>query len=183
MAGMRDERGLTAKQAKFAECVSKGMSLTDSYKASHETRNMKPKTIRTKSSALIKREVIRAAVEAERMERDRIVDTLTINDRDMLLTHLRDWAQGKVEATATQLRAAELLGKACGLYREVVEDHRERPAQVVAAELESRLAGLLDRINGSPDDEGSGEQDDSTDEVEGEGEPGAVEPGEGGSFH
>jgi hypothetical protein len=61
----------------------------------------------------------------------------------MLVTLLRQWSKGEAPATQTQLRAAELLGKACGLYREVVEDHRERPAALVAAELERRMTSLL----------------------------------------
>ena len=56
---------------------------------------------------------------------------------------MRSWSNGEVPATQTQLRAAELLGKACGLYRDVVEDHRERPAALVAADLERRLSSLL----------------------------------------
>ena len=70
-------------------------------------------------------------------------EVTSVSDRDKVVTKLRDWLDGKESATSSQLRAAELLGKACGLYRDVVEDHRERPAQVVAAELESKLAALL----------------------------------------
>jgi hypothetical protein len=64
----------------------------------------------------------------------------------MLVTLLRKWSKGDESATSSQLRAAELLGKACGLYRDVVEDHRERPASLVAAELEARLASLLQPV-------------------------------------
>jgi hypothetical protein len=39
-----------------------------------------------------------------------------------------------------------LLGKACGLYRDVIEDNRERPSTLVAAELEARLASLLPQV-------------------------------------
>ena len=63
--------------------------------------------------------------------------------RAMLVDLLRKWSKGDESATSSQLRAAELLGKACGLYRDVIEDHRERPAAAVAAELEQRLASML----------------------------------------
>jgi hypothetical protein len=71
------------------------------------------------------------------------VEVTTVSDRDMLVSLLRKWSKGDESATSSQLRAAELLGKACGLYRDVVEDHRERPSQLVAAELEARLASML----------------------------------------
>jgi len=77
---------------------------------------------------------------------------VTVSDRDNLIRLLRAWSNGDAPATQTQLRAAELLGKACGLYRDVVEDHRERPAALVAADLERRLSSLLDsqRVNAAP---------------------------------
>jgi hypothetical protein len=45
------------------------------------------------------------------------------------------------------------------LYRDVVEDHRERPAALVAADLERRLSSLLasQRVNAADDDEVPGE--------------------------
>ena len=81
----------------------------------------------------------------------------TVSDRDKVATKLREWLDGEA-ATQSQLRAAELLGKACGMFRDVVEDHRERPASLVAAELEARLTALMpspdqsQRVNAAEDD-------------------------------
>ena len=177
MSGIRNEHGLTDKQQRFAESVSKGMGLADAYRAAFDASNMKSATIRKRASELMTRGDIRGLVERLVAEGRKAVEVQTVNDRDMLLTHLRDWASGKTDATATQLRAAELLGKACGLYRDVVEDHRERPATVVAAELESKLSRLMDRLNGSPVGEGSTGDDDDQDEGDGDG-PDDMEPGD-----
>jgi hypothetical protein len=89
----------------------------------------------------------------------------------MLLVHLRNWVNANTVPTQAQLRAAELLGKAAGLYRDVVVDERERPAAIVAAELENRLTKLLElqqpsvtvnvveRVNDSPVDDESAASD------------------------
>jgi hypothetical protein len=68
-----------------------------------------------------------------------------------------------------------LWGKTCGAFIEVIEDRRDRPAAMVAVELERRLGALLSaaapqltvidmlpvRVNGADDDDdGSGDSDD-----------------------
>ena len=150
MAGMTDEFGLTPKQRKFAENVATGMSLADSYRNSYDAENMKPASVQRRACELMTDSRVTACVEAIAEANRRLSQVNTINDRDMLVTLLRKWSSGSESATNSQLRAAELLGKACGLYREVVEDHRERPAQVVAAQLEAKLAALTERLNVQP---------------------------------
>lgn len=146
MAGMKDEYGLTPKQRKFAENVVAGMSLVDAYKNSYDAENMKAAVISVKASELMADGRVAVCVEQIAAERRRKSEAVTVSDRDMLVTLLRKWSKGDESATSSQLRAAELLGKACGLYRDVIEDHRERPAAAVAAELEQRLASLLQPV-------------------------------------
>ena len=144
MAGMTDEFGLTPKQRKFAENVVAGMSLADAYRNSYDAGNMKNATIQRNAITLMQDSRVSACVEAIAEEVRRRSQAITVSDRDMLVTLLRQWSKGEAPATQTQLRAAELLGKACGLYRDVVEDHRERPAALVAAELERRMSALIE---------------------------------------
>jgi hypothetical protein len=165
MAGMTDEYGLTAKQRKFCENVVSGMNLAESYRNSYDAENMKPASVQRRAAELMVDGRIRACMEALAVERRRLSEVSTVSDRDMLVTMLRQWSRGEVPATQTQLRAAELLGKACGLYRDVIEDNRERPAALVAADLERRLASLLasqqssvtvnvvERVNAADDDD------------------------------
>lgn len=149
MEGQYDEYGLTVKQRKFAENVVSGMTLADAYRNSYDAENMKPASIHRRACELMTNGKVKACVEAIAAEKRRLTEVRTVSDRDMLITKLRAWTDGE-SATNSQLRAAELLGKACGLYRDVVEDHRERPAQVVAAELEAKLAALVERVNSPP---------------------------------
>jgi phage terminase small subunit len=151
MEGQRDEYGLTRKQRKFAENVVSGMTLADAYRNSYDAENMKPASIHRRACELMADGKVKACAEALAVEKRRLVEVATVSDRDMLVRLLRSWSTGEESATNSQLRAAELLGKACGLYRDVVEDHRERPVQVVAAELEAKLAALVQRVQPSPE--------------------------------
>lgn len=146
MEGQVDEFGLTVKQRKFAENVVSGMNLSDSYRAAYDASNMKPATVQRRACELMTHGKVKACVEAIAAVKRQQSEAVTVSDRDMLVTLLRKWSRGDESATSSQLRAAELLGKACGLYRDVVEDHRERPASLVAAELEARLASLLQPV-------------------------------------
>jgi len=143
MAGLTDEFGLTEKQRKFAENVVAGNSLADAYRNAYDCSNMKPATIQRNAVALMADNRVATRVEVLAAERRRQSEAVTVSDRDKVATKLREWLDGEA-ATQSQLRAAELLGKACGMFRDVVEDHRERPAALVAAELERRMAALLD---------------------------------------
>lgn len=143
MAGITDEYGLTRKQRQFAENVVNGMSIADSYRNSYDAENMKPASVQRRAAELMVDGKVRACMEALAAERRRLSEVSTVSDRDKLLKLLRSWSDGSEPATQTQLRAAELLGKACGLYRDVIEDNRERPAALVAADLERRLSSLL----------------------------------------
>jgi hypothetical protein len=107
---------------------------------------MQPATVQRRAAELMVNGKVKACMEALAAVRRRQSEATTVSDRDMLVTLLRKWSKGDESATSSQLRAAELLGKACGLYRDVVEDHRERPASLVAAELEARLASLLQPV-------------------------------------
>lgn len=143
MAGIKDEFGLTPKQRKFAENIIGGMNLSDAYRNSYDASGMTNAQIHREASLLGSDQRVAQCMEALASVKRRQSEAVTVSDRDMLVDLLRKWSKGDESATSSQLRAAELLGKACGLYREVIEDHRERPAAAVAAELEAKLAGLL----------------------------------------
>lgn len=161
MAGQKDADGLTPKQRKFVQGVASGLSLADAYRQAYDAAAMSDKAIRTESAKLIQHHGVSLALQAIRARREAQNQILTVSDRDMVLRNLRAWTKGEGEApTSAQLRAAELLGKACGLYKEVVETRTERPAADILGDIERRLnamqasesvAGEVNRVNG-PDD-------------------------------
>ena len=143
MSGVKDQYGLTSKQAKFAENLANGMSQADAYRNAYDSENMQPETIHAHASRLAKRDKIAARVDAIVAERMREIEVKGVTDRAKVVSLLRKFAEDEARPDAIRLRAVELWGKTCGAFVEVVEDRRDRPAASVAVELERRLTALL----------------------------------------
>lgn len=90
---------------------------------------------------------IRARVEALVRQKERGMLASCLSDRERVLTKLRDMMDTKEggPAVTAQLRAAELLGKSVGLFKDVVETKPQRSADEIRAELEERLTAYLDQ--------------------------------------
>ncbi len=142
MAGKKDDYGLTPKQLKFAHSAVSGVSLAEAYRQAYDAENMSERAIRTEACRLAAHPNVARAMEAISAEMVGKMQVVSVSDRDMLITNLRRWTKGDEAPTSGQLRAAELLGKACGLYRDIVETRTERPAAEVLADIESRLNAL-----------------------------------------
>ncbi len=112
------------------------------FRQAYDAENMSERAIRTEACRLAAHPNVARAMEAISGEKQAKMQVLTVSDRDMLITNLRRWTKGDETPTSGQLRAAELLGKACGLYRDIVETRTERPAAEVLADIESRLNAL-----------------------------------------
>ena len=180
MSGVKDEDGLTAKQAKFAANLAEGMSQAEAYRNAYDAVNMAPETIHSHASRMAARDKVRARVDALMMERMRVLETRGVSDRAKVVALLRHFAEDDARPDHVRLRAVELWGKTCGAFIEVIEDRRDRPAAAVAVELERRLSALLSaaaphvtvidmlphRLHADDDDdEGSVDIDDDDDEV------------------
>jgi len=175
MSGVKDEDGLTAKQAKFAANLAEGMSQAEAYRNAYDAQNMAPETIHSHASRMASRDKVRARVDALIGERMRLLETRGVSDRSKVVGLLRQFAEDDARPDHVRLRAVELWGKTCNAFVEVIEDRRDRPAAMVAVELERRLAALLsaaapqltiidmlpERLDGAgDDDEGGGDSDD-----------------------
>lgn len=169
MSGVKDEDGLTPKQAKFAANLAEGMSQAEAYRNAYDAQNMAPETIHSHASRMAARDKVRARVDALIAERMRLIEAKGVSDREKVVTLLRKFAEDEARPDAIRLRAVELWGKTCGAFVEVIDDKRERPAANVALELERRLGALLgaaaskvnvidmlpERVNDADDDEDS----------------------------
>lgn len=143
MSGVKDEDGLTAKQAKFAANLAEGMSQAEAYRNAYDAQNMAAETIHSHASRMAARDKVRARVDALMMERMRVLETRGVSDRAKVVGLLRQFAEDDARPDHVRLRAVELWGKTCGAFIEVIEDRRDRPAAAVAIELERRLGALL----------------------------------------
>jgi hypothetical protein len=175
MSGVKDEDGLTAKQAKFAANLAEGMSQAEAYRNAYDAENMAPETIHSHASRMAARDKVRTRVDALIGERMRLLETRGVSDRAKVVGLLRQFAEDDARPDHVRLRAVELWGKTCGAFVEIVEDRRDRPAAAVAVELERRLGALLsaaapqltiidmlpERLDGADDgDDGSVDSDD-----------------------
>ena len=149
---------LTPKQAHFARCVASGMTQADAYREAYDPKQgTTAASIHTLASRLMGQVEIRSRVDALIKARERAVVASALTDRDKVLSRLRAWLEGTEEADSNRLRAAELLGKASGLFTtDISVTTKERDSSAVAAEIEHRLAGLIGSTADASDDAEAG---------------------------
>ena len=148
---------LTPKQAHFARCVAQGMTQADAYREAYDPKQSTAATIHTLASRVMGKVEVRARVESLIKARERAVVASALTDRDKVLNRLRAWLEGTEEADSNRLRAAELLGKASGLFTtDISVTTKERDSSQVAAEIESRLGALLGSTADALDDADAG---------------------------
>ena len=141
------KNGLTPKQQHFCRAVvAPGSTLSDAYREAYNTSKMKPSTVNREAHALMSDPKITARVGALQRAADRTFIASSLSDRERVLTKLRaivDKTEGGPAVTA-QLRAAELLGKSVGLFKDITIQEKEEPrsADDIRAELEERLTAM-----------------------------------------
>jgi hypothetical protein len=131
---------------RFAMGVASGKTLSDAYRAAYEADRMKPAVVRNEACKLMQRRDITVTVERLRAAQEASYQAATLSDRERVLARLRyllDHAEG-TPAEQVALRAADLLGKSVGLYKDVaIVEKPQRSAAELRSELEERLAMLV----------------------------------------
>jgi DNA mismatch repair ATPase MutS len=87
---------------------------------------------------LLARADIQATVQRLIAQRERATQASALSDKTRVLSRLREWMDGS-DSTSNQLRAAELLGKSVGLFKDVVETTDSRSSEELLAELDAML--------------------------------------------
>ena len=153
--------GLTAKQLHFCRCVASGMTQAEAYREAYDvTAEGKSASHREAASRLMARADISARVNALIAQRERSILASSVSDRERVLSKLRQWTDSAEAGDSNKIRAAELLGKSVGLFRDVVETSESRSSDELLAELEAM-------IEASGDDQPDAEQsDDPADSAE-----------------
>ena len=140
--------GLTAKQMHFARCVASGMSQAEAYREAFDVvAGGKTATHREAASRLMARADIRLRVDALIAQRERSILASSLSDRERVLTKLREWTDTAQPADGNKLRAAELLGRTSGMFRDVIETSESKTSDELLAELET----MLDSVDDSPE--------------------------------
>ena len=139
---------LTPKQLHFCRCVVSGCTMSDAYREAYNTSKMKPATVNREAHTLMTDPKIATRVERLQRAKDRAVVASSLSDRERVLNVLRDLLENATGAAgeASMLRAADLLGKSVGLYKDVVITQPVRTSEEIEAELEERLAAAEDEM-------------------------------------
>ena len=134
---------LTSKQNRFAELVAGGDTLSDSYRAAYNASRMKLGSIHREASVLMSNPMVTQRVERLQRQKDTAAVAVGINDRELVLTALRQFVKTAGPKDTAKIRAAELLGKSVGLFTEVVLN-KAPPMTIeeIDREIESRIAEL-----------------------------------------
>jgi len=137
--------GLTPKQQHFCRASASGCTMSDAYREAYSTSRMKPATIHREATRLMSNPTITTRIEVLNRAKDRAVVASVVSDRERVLTTLRkilDNAEG-TSAENTMLRAADLLGKSVGLYKDVTET----VVQQTPAEIQAELEEYIEKLN------------------------------------
>jgi hypothetical protein len=87
---------------------------------------------------------IKARVDALIAQRERSILASALSDRERVLTKLREWTDTAQPADGNKIRAAELLGRTSGMFRDVIETSESKTSDELLAELETMLESVAD---------------------------------------
>lgn len=135
---------LTISQQRFIEGVIRGQSLRSSYRQAYENDTGSDASISASANRLMKDPRVQEALQAAWGETvEHLIDDMAASKRFVLkgLLHLVKTAKQE----GSQLRALELMGKACGLFTpvEVIDK-----APITADQLKRELASHLKMLAG-----------------------------------
>jgi len=136
---------LTPKQRRFAELVAEGNTLADSYRGSYNASKMKPAVVRNEASALMGHHDVSMLIERLRARKEQAIMVSGVNDAELVRDRLRRWMDDAEPCDNMKLKAAELLGRSAGIFKDVViTDDKSRTADEIRQEISDRLAALED---------------------------------------
>ena len=157
-------RGMaTARQKAFARLVARGtddigqpITLVDAYEAAGYKALTPRNAQRVEACRLMASRTVSELIEHERVllqqSEKRIQqkqEVLVLRDSERVLEKLRDWMDGITEATNSEIRAAELLGKSAGLFQTNINvETKTRSVSEIESLLEAKLAALTSHDEG-----------------------------------
>jgi len=135
------KKQLTSKQRHFARAWASGMSLSDAYREAFSVSDSTTAaSVHTLASRLAGQVEVRSRYEQLLKERDRQIAASAVSRRDRVLDWLEGVYQGTEDADAVRVRAAELTGKASGLFETNINvTSQQQDSSGIAAEIEAML--------------------------------------------
>jgi hypothetical protein len=135
--------GLTSKQEAFAEHVVSGESLSAAYRLAYDAKGMSDEAVRVEASRLFMHPNVSLRVRALNVEKEDQRRMLMVSDAQASITTLRDMLKS-ADSSSAKIRAAELLGKAAGIFTDKleIEDKTDRSAADIEQSIAEKLARL-----------------------------------------
>jgi hypothetical protein len=144
------ERGITAKQERFAILVAQGSTLSAAYRAAYDAEGMADGSVWTAASVLadVPKVAKRITEEVDRIERERPHDDAASRRlvREYLVSVLSDPSQ----KTSDRTRAAELLGKVAGVSLFTTTESKPSAKPTNRTEFDALFQQLADLVKGQP---------------------------------
>ena len=140
---------LTPKQLHYCRCRASGSNMTNSYKEAYSTSKMTNKTINEAASRLDSESMITARIDQLIALKEAALIRSSVGLRSKVLDRLEEFMDSADNQDGNKIRAAELLGKSIGLFKEVIEDNRDvqqTPEQLTAV-LQEKLEALQSKTS------------------------------------
>ena len=136
------KKKLTPKMLAFCDCIAlEGKNLSNAYRDAYDAESMSPAAIHTEASLLASNPAITKRCEMLRARKVRSLVCSSISDADLVLQKLREWIDTPTDSN--RIRAAELLGKAAGIFQPSEIVVVDRSPEEIQEELRQRLESAL----------------------------------------
>ena len=136
------KKKLTPKMLAFCDCIAlEGKNLSNAYRDAYDAESMSPAAIHTEASLLASNPAITKRIETLRERKVRSLVCSSISDADLVLQKLREWIDTPTDSN--RIRAAELLGKAAGIFQPSEIVVVDRSPEEIQEELRQRLESAL----------------------------------------
>lgn len=155
---------LNNKELTFCKLVADGESYAQAYREAYNSSG-KPQSCQSGGWRLMQRDDIKQRIEHNRAMKASALHQSALSDEQRVRTKLRNWMDGIELPTSAQVRAAELLGKASGMFKDVTEVHHKRSSDDVASEIKEKLTRLMNDVY-VPESERQDDQEEIQDEQE-----------------
>ena len=135
---------LTEKQLTYCRNRANGMTMIDSYKNAFNPKKATKRSIYTMASRLDKKVEIQSRIDHLNNQKDKALVRSAVSLREKVLKKLEDFMDNATTSDGNKIRAAELLGKSIGLFKDVIEDNRNdgKSAEELTELLHQKLKEL-----------------------------------------
>ena len=133
---------LTHKQETFAQRVAEGATKAQAYRSTYNASGMAPTTVWPHASRLACHPMIAARINALQAEKEAVQRMFAVGRTDRLIAQL-EYLADHGSSDAVKIRALELLGKTCGMFKPQPEPVPTRSPEKIQAALIDRLSAKM----------------------------------------